>query len=35
MTIKHNCVLKEDDTIGMKIVGTLMGDSEMILKREK
>ena len=35
MTIKHNCVLKEDDTISMKVVGTPMGDSEMILKREK
>lgn len=35
MTIKHNCILKEDDTISMKVVGTPMGDSEMILKREK
>jgi hypothetical protein len=35
MTIKHNCVLKEDDTISMKAVGTPMGDTEMILKREK
>ena len=35
MTIKHNCILKEDDTISMKIVGSPMGDSEMILKREK
>jgi len=35
MIIKHNCVLKEDDTIGMKVVGSPMGDSEMILKREK
>lgn len=35
MTITHNCTLKEDDTISMKVVGTPMGDSEMILKREK
>jgi hypothetical protein len=35
MTIKHNCTLKEDDTISMKIVGTPMGDTEIILKREK
>ena len=35
MTIKHNCTLKEDDTISMKIVGSPMGDSEMILKRGK
>ena len=35
MNIKHNCTLKEDDTISMKIVGSPMGDSEMILKREK
>jgi hypothetical protein len=35
MTIKHNCTLKEDDTISMKVVGSPMGDSEMILKREK
>ena len=34
-TIKHNCTLKEDDTISMKIVGSPMGDSELILKREK
>ena len=35
MTIKHNCILKEDDTISMKVVGTPMGDTEMILKREE
>ena len=35
MIIKHNCILKDDDTISMKVVGTPMGDSEMILKREK
>jgi len=35
MTITHNCVLKEDDTISLKVVGSPMGDSEMILKREK
>lgn len=35
MKIKHECTLKEDDTIGMKVVGSPMGDSEMILKRKK
>lgn len=35
MTIKHNCILKEDDTISMKVVGSPMGDSEIILKRKK
>ena len=35
MSIKHDCTWKEDDTISMKIVGSPMGDSEMILKREK
>jgi hypothetical protein len=35
MTIKHDCTLKEDDTISMKVVGTPMGDTEMILKRKK
>ena len=34
MTIKHNCILKEDDTISMKVEGTPMGDSELILKRQ-
>lgn len=34
MTIKHQCTLKEDDTINMKVQGTPMGDSEMILKRQ-
>jgi len=34
MTIKHNCTLKEDDTVSMKVEGTPMGDSEMILKRQ-
>jgi hypothetical protein len=33
MTIKHDCTLKEDDTINMKVSGTPMGDSTMILKR--
>jgi len=35
MVIKHSCVLKEDDTISMKIVDSPMGNSEMILKRKK
>ena len=34
MTIKHNCTLKEDDTITMKVTGTPMGDTELILKRQ-
>ena len=34
MAIKHNCTLKEDDTIAMKVVGSPMGDMEMILKRQ-
>src|SRR5688572_2265501 len=34
MTIKHHCILKEDDSIGMKASGTPMGDMEMILTRE-
>jgi len=34
MTIKHKCVLKEDDTISLKVVGGPMGDTEMILKRQ-
>ena len=35
MTIKHVCTLKDDDTISAKVVGSPMGDSEMILKRQK
>jgi hypothetical protein len=35
MSIKHECILKDDDTISMKVVGSPMGDSEMILKRKK
>ena len=35
MTITHKCTLKEDDTISMKVTGTPMGDSEMILKRQQ
>jgi len=31
MSIKHNCILKEDDTISLKVS---MGDSEIILKRQ-
>ena len=34
MTIKHKCTLKDDDTISMKVEGSPMGDSEMILKRQ-
>lgn len=34
MTIKHNCVLKEDDTISMKASGTPMGDMELTLSRQ-
>ena len=33
--IKHNCYLKDDDTIGMKIEGTPMGTSDGILIRKK
>jgi hypothetical protein len=35
MTIKHVCTLKDDDTISAKVEGSPMGDSEMILKRQK
>jgi hypothetical protein len=34
MTIKHDCTLKEDDTIAMKVKGSPMGDTEMILTRQ-
>src|ERR1035437_697489 len=34
MTIKHKCTLKEDDTISMKVEGSPMSDSEIILKRQ-
>lgn len=34
MTIKHDCTLKEDDTILMNVKGTPMGDSQMVLKRQ-
>jgi hypothetical protein len=34
MMITHNCTLKTDDTISMKVVGTPMGDMEMILNRQ-
>ena len=34
MTIKHDCILKEDDTIAMNVKGSPMGDTQMILKRE-
>ena len=34
MTIKHDCILKEDDTIAMKVKGAPMGDSDVILKRK-
>jgi hypothetical protein len=35
MVIKHNCTLKDDGTISMKVVGTPMGDMEIILKRQE
>lgn len=35
MVIKHECTLKDDDTISMKVVDSPMGDSEMILKRKE
>jgi|SRR5690606_8661281 len=34
MTIKHKCTLNDDDTINMKVEGTPMGNSDMILKRQ-
>jgi hypothetical protein len=34
MTIQHNCILQEDDTISMKATGTPMGDMALILKRQ-
>lgn len=34
MTIKHDCTLQKDDTINMKVVGTPMGDSTLVLKRQ-
>ncbi len=33
--IRHNCYLKDDDTIGMKIEGSPMGTSDGILIRKK
>lgn len=33
--IKHNCYLKDDDTIGMRIEGSPMGTSDGILIRKK
>ena len=33
--IKHNCYLKDDDTIGMRIEGSPMGTSDGILTRKK
>jgi hypothetical protein len=35
MTMKHQCLLKEDDTISMKLVDSPMGDMEMNLKRQQ
>jgi len=35
MTMKHVCTMKDDDTISAKVEGSPMGDSEMILKRQK
>lgn len=34
MVMKHQCTLKEDDTISLKLVDSPMGDAELILKRE-
>jgi hypothetical protein len=34
MTIKHDCVLQEDNTINMKASGTPMGEMAMVLKRQ-
>jgi len=34
MTIKHKCILKDDNTVGMKVEGSPMGDSEMTLTRQ-
>lgn len=34
-TITGNCTLNEDDTINMKVDAQPMGDTEMILKRQK
>ena len=34
-TMKHVCTLKDDDTISSKVEGSQMGDTEMILKRQK
>ena len=33
-TVKHKGILKEDDTISLKVEGSPMGDMEMILKRQ-
>lgn len=35
MVITHKCTLNDDGTISMKVVGTPMGDMEIILKRQE
>jgi hypothetical protein len=35
MTIKHELTLKDDGTLSMKVVGSPMGDTEIILKRQE
>ena len=34
MTIKHDCTLKDDGTVNMKVTGGPMGDTTMILTRQ-
>lgn len=34
-SVKHECTLKDDNTIVMKITGSPMGEREIILKRQK
>jgi hypothetical protein len=34
MTIKHDCILQENDTISMKATGTPTGDMVLILSRQ-
>jgi hypothetical protein len=35
MTMKHVGTINDDDTISIKVVDSPMGNSEMILKRQK
>jgi len=34
MTIKHDCTLQDDNTVNMKVTGTPMGDSSLVLKKQ-